>query len=110
MAGSDALPSSTFFRKSSYRYVVLELLIKVAFSVKTGIQTSIGVNKIHHWCSVGTAKSQPLGPLFKWETRLYTLKFLITVVQAKVTNIENRRLPIVWNVMMSNVACRLSQI
>ena len=27
-------------------------------------------NRIHHWCSVGTEKSQPEGPPFKWETRL----------------------------------------
>ena len=28
------------------------------------------INKIHHWCSVGTEKSQPEGPPFQWETRL----------------------------------------
>ena len=27
-------------------------------------------NRIHHWCSVGTEKSQPEGPPFQWETRL----------------------------------------
>ena len=26
--------------------------------------------RIHHWCSVGTGKSQPEGPPFQWETRL----------------------------------------
>ena len=28
------------------------------------------INRIHHWCSVGTEKSQPEGPPFQWETRL----------------------------------------
>ena len=27
-------------------------------------------DRIHHWCSVGTEKSQPEGPPFQWETRL----------------------------------------
>ena len=29
-----------------------------------------GINRIHHWCSVGTEKSQPEGTPFQWETRL----------------------------------------
>ena len=28
------------------------------------------INRVHHWCSVGTGKSQPEGPPFQWETRL----------------------------------------
>ena len=28
------------------------------------------IERIHHWCSVGTGKSQPLGPPFHWATRL----------------------------------------
>ena len=28
------------------------------------------INRINHWCSVGTEKSQPEGPPFQWETRL----------------------------------------
>ena len=28
------------------------------------------IKRIHHWCSVGTEKSQPEGPPFQWETRL----------------------------------------
>ena len=28
------------------------------------------INRIHHWCSVGTEKSLPEGPPFQWETRL----------------------------------------
>ena len=28
------------------------------------------LNRIHHWCSVGTEISQPEGPPFQWETRL----------------------------------------
>ena len=28
------------------------------------------IKRIHHWCSVGTGKSQPEGPPFQWETRL----------------------------------------
>ena len=26
--------------------------------------------RIHHWCSLGTGKSQPEGPPFQWERRL----------------------------------------
>ena len=26
-------------------------------------------NRIHHWYSVGTGKSQPEGPAFQWETK-----------------------------------------
>ena len=29
-----------------------------------------GIHRIHHWCSVGTEKSQPKGPPFQWETNL----------------------------------------
>ena len=28
------------------------------------------INRIHHWCSVGTGKSQPEDSPFLWETRL----------------------------------------
>ena len=28
------------------------------------------INRIHHWCPVGTEKSQPEGPPFQWDTRL----------------------------------------
>ena len=28
------------------------------------------INLIHHWCPVGTEKSQPEGPPFQWEMRL----------------------------------------
>ena len=28
------------------------------------------IKRIHHWCPVGTGKSQPEGPPFQWETRL----------------------------------------
>ena len=28
-----------------------------------------GINRIHHWCSMGTGKYQPSGPTFQWETR-----------------------------------------
>ena len=31
-------------------------------------------NRIHHWCPVGTEKSQPEGPPFRWETRLAKFK------------------------------------
>ena len=27
-------------------------------------------NRLHHWCPVGTEKSQPEGPLIQWEKRL----------------------------------------
>ena len=30
----------------------------------------VGTNRIQHWCSVGTGKSQSKGPPFQWETRL----------------------------------------
>ena len=28
------------------------------------------INRIHHWCPVGTEKFQHEGPPFQWETRL----------------------------------------
>ena len=28
------------------------------------------INRIHHWCSVGTGKFHPEGPPFQWETKL----------------------------------------
>ena len=28
------------------------------------------INRIHHWCSEGTGKSQPEGPPFQWEMRV----------------------------------------
>ena len=27
------------------------------------------INRIHHWCSVGTEQSKPVDPPFQWETR-----------------------------------------
>ena len=38
-------------------------------ALATGLVLLIS-NRIHHWCSVGTEKSQPEGPQFQWETRL----------------------------------------
>ena len=37
---------------------------------RAGTGTLCGINRIHHWCSVGTEKSQPEGPPFQWKTRL----------------------------------------
>ena len=37
---------------------------------KKAFTWSCKINRIHHWCSVGTEKSQPEGPPFQWETRL----------------------------------------
>ena len=34
------------------------------------IRRSCRIKRIHHWCSVGTGKSQPEGPPFQWETRI----------------------------------------
>ena len=39
-----------------------------------------------------------------------TFEIWITVAQANVTNIENRRYLIIWNIMTSNIACSLSRI
>ena len=40
---------------------------------KEAVTRSCKINRIHHWCSVGTEKSQPEGPSFQWETRLAEL-------------------------------------
>ena len=40
------------------------------FYLSLGLVRVCEINRIHHWCSVGTEKSQPAGPPFQWETRL----------------------------------------
>ena len=40
------------------------------FYLSLGLGRVCEINRIHHWCSVGTEKSQPEGPPFQWETRL----------------------------------------
>ena len=40
------------------------------FYLYHGLVQVCEINRIHHWCSVGTEKSQPEGPPFQWETRL----------------------------------------
>ena len=40
------------------------------FYLSLGLVRVCEINRIHHWCSVGTEKSQPEGPPFQWETRL----------------------------------------
>ena len=40
------------------------------FYLSLGFVRVCKINRIHHWCSVGTEKSQPEGPPFQWETRL----------------------------------------
>ena len=40
------------------------------FYLSHGLVQVCEINRIHHWCSVGTVKSQPKGPPFQWETRL----------------------------------------
>ena len=40
------------------------------FYLSLGLVRVCEINRIHHWCSVGTEKSQPEGPSFQWETRL----------------------------------------
>ena len=42
----------------------------VLFHLSHGLVQVCQINRIHHWCSVGTEKSQPKGPSFQWETRL----------------------------------------
>ena len=54
----------------------LEKKIKQCDSLRAVSQTGrsvsnlLRIKRIHHWCSVGTGKSQPEGPPFQWETRL----------------------------------------
>ena len=40
------------------------------FYIFLGLVRVCEINRIHHWCSVETEKSQPEGPPFQWETRL----------------------------------------
>ena len=40
------------------------------FYLSLGLVRVCEINRSHHWCSVGTEKSQPEGPPFQWETRL----------------------------------------
>ena len=40
------------------------------FYLSHGLVRVFEINRIHHWCSVLTEKSQPEGPPFHWETRL----------------------------------------
>ena len=40
------------------------------FYLSLGLVRVCEINRIHHWCSVGTEKSQPEGPPFQWKWRL----------------------------------------
>ena len=40
------------------------------FYLSIGLIRVCEINRIHHWCSVGTETSQLEGPPFQWETRL----------------------------------------
>ena len=40
------------------------------FYLFLGLALVCEIKRIHHWCSVGTEKSQPEGPKFQWEMRL----------------------------------------
>ena len=40
------------------------------FYLSNGLACVCEINRIRHWCSLGTEKSQPEGPPFQWETRL----------------------------------------
>ena len=40
------------------------------FYLSLGLVRVCEINRIHHWCSVGTEKSQPKGTPFQWEMRL----------------------------------------
>ena len=42
----------------------------ILFYLSLGLARVCEINRIDHWCSVGTEKSQPEGPPFQWETRL----------------------------------------
>ena len=62
------------FQKSLKSLTLLDVLGKITCPGKIITihheQCPCRINRIHHWCSVGTEKSQPEGPSFKWETRL----------------------------------------
>ena len=59
-----------------------------------------GINRIHHWCSVGIEKSQPEGSPFQWETRLafiyhdrtvqYCVYLLVTSLRSMFTVNDTR--------------------
>ena len=48
------------------------------------------IKRIHHWCSVGTGKSQPEGPPFQWETRLGISRFHCTPMIDSISHISNK--------------------
>ena len=37
------------------------------FFISHGLVQVCEINRIHHWCSIGTEKSQPEGQSFQWE-------------------------------------------
>ena len=43
------------------------------FYFSHGLVRVCEINRIHHWCSVGTGITQPKGPPFQWETRFACL-------------------------------------
>ena len=51
----------------SQRVAGVQLFI---FYLSHGLVHVCEINRIHHWSSVGTEKSQPEGPPFQWKTRL----------------------------------------
>ena len=60
---------------TSYKCVVIVAIKSESGQfLNTGTSHSIvfTIKRIHHWCSVGTGKSQPEGPPFQWETRRWT--------------------------------------
>ena len=54
----------------SFEYIFWEKRNILLSPCKKAVTWSCKINRIHHWCSVGTEKPQPKGPTFQWETRL----------------------------------------
>ena len=42
--------------------------LRFVYSGTSQMDSAYEKKRIHHWCQVGTGKSQPMGPPFQWET------------------------------------------
>ena len=68
MRHGDVILTLQWRHRSTWGQLAVDVRIFV-FWIFPGLVWVCEVNRIHHWCSVGTGKSQPEGQKFQWETR-----------------------------------------
>ena len=57
--------------KLGFKFALIGAIFSLCVdTLHTGWFSKSRINRIHHWCSVGTGKPQLEGPAFQWETRL----------------------------------------